>query len=105
MGDGSKYGIKINYEIQNKPEGIAQAFIIGKKFIEESNVALILGDNLFHGDNLINQLKNSFNLEDGASIFAYPVSDPERYGVVEFNSLGKALSIEEKPKIQKVNLQ
>ena len=98
LGDGSKYGIKINYAIQNKPEGIAQAFIIGKKFIEESNVALILGDNLFHGDNLINQLKNSFNLEDGASIFAYPVSDPERYGVVEFNSLGKALSIEEKPK-------
>ena len=83
LGDGSKYGIKINYAIQNKPEGIAQAFIIGKKFIEESNVALILGDNLFHGDN---------------SIFAYPVSDPERYGVVEFNSLGKALSIEEKPK-------
>ena len=98
LGDGSKYGIKINYAIQNKPEGIAQAFIIGKKFIEGSNVALILGDNLFHGDNLINQLKNSFNLEDGASIFAYPVSDPERYGVVEFNSLGKALSIEEKPK-------
>ena len=85
LGDGSKYGI-------------TQAFIIGKKFIEESNVALILGDNLFHGDKLINQVKNSFNLQDGASIFAYPVSDPERYGVVEFDSLGKALSIEEKPK-------
>ena len=98
LGDGSKYGININYAIQNKPEGIAQAFIIGKNFIGESNVALILGDNLFHGDNLINQLKNSFNLESGASIFAYPVSDPERYGVVKFNTSGKALSIEEKPK-------
>ena len=98
LGDGSKFGIKINYEIQNKPEGIAQAFIIGKRFIGESNVALILGDNLFHGDHLIDRLRHSFNLKKGASIFAYPVSDPERYGVVEFNKRGKAYRIEEKPK-------
>ncbi len=98
LGDGSKFGIRITYEIQNKPEGIAQAFIIGKRFIGKSNVALILGDNLFHGDYLIDRLKHSFNLKKGASIFAYPVSDPERYGVVEFNSRGRAYSIEEKPK-------
>jgi len=98
LGDGSQFGIKIKYEIQNRPEGIAQSFLIGKDFIKDSNVALILGDNLFHGDNLINSLQNSFNINKGASIFVYPVSDPERYGVVEFNSEGKAYSIREKPK-------
>ena len=98
LGDGSQFGIKIKYEIQNRPEGIAQSFLIGKDFIKDSNVALILGDNLFHGDNLINSLQNSFNINKGASIFVYPVSDPERYGVVEFNSEGKAYSIKEKPK-------
>ena len=98
LGDGSQFGIKIKYEIQKRPEGIAQSFLIGKDFIKDSNVALILGDNLFHGDNLINSLQNSFNINKGASIFVYPVSDPERYGVVEFNSEGKAYSIREKPK-------
>jgi len=98
LGNGSQLGINISYEIQLKPEGIAQAFIIGKKFIGESSVSLILGDNLFHGDNLINNLQNSFNLNKGASIFVYPVSDPERYGVVAFDSDGKAYDIEEKPK-------
>ena len=98
LGDGSQFGIKVNYEIQKRPEGIAQSIIIGKNFIKDSNVALILGDNLFHGDNLINNLQNSFKLNKGASIFVYPVSDPERYGVVEFNKEGKVYSIEEKPK-------
>ena len=97
LGNGSKFGIKISYEVQNRPEGIAQSFIIGKKFIKDSKVALILGDNLFHGYSLINSLQNCFNLKKGASIFVYPVSDPERYGVVEFNDEGKAYSIEEKP--------
>ena len=98
LGDGSQFGINISYEIQLKAEGIAQAFIIGKKFIGESSVSLILGDNLFHGDNLTNNLKNSFNHNKGGSIFVYPVSDPERYGVVTFDSNGKAYDIEEKPK-------
>ncbi len=97
LGDGSQFGIKVNYEIQKKPEGIAQSIIIGKNFIKDSNVALILGDNIFHGDNLIKNLQNGFNHNRGASIFVYPVSDPERYGVVEFNKKGKVYSIEEKP--------
>ncbi len=97
LGDGSKLGININYEIQEKPEGIAQALIIGKKFIGESNVTLILGDNMFHGNYLIDQLQKSFKVKKGATIFAYPVSDPERYGVVEFDSNGKAYKVEEKP--------
>ena len=98
LGDGSQFGIKVNYEIQKRPEGIAQSIIIGKNFIKDSNVALILGDNIFHGDNLIKNLHNGFNHNSGASIFVYPVSDPERYGVVEFNKKGKVYSIEEKPK-------
>ena len=98
LGDGSQFGIRISYETQKKPEGIAQAFIIGKEFINESNVTLILGDNLYHGNYLINQLQKSFIRKKGATIFAYPVSDPERYGVVEFDLDGKAYRVEEKPK-------
>ena len=101
LGNGSNFGININYEVQEKPEGIPQAFIIGKEFIKKSSVTLILGDNLFHGNNLIEQLRKSFILKKGATIFAYPVIDPERYGVVEFNSDGKAFKIEEKPKNSK----
>ncbi len=97
LGTGSKFGIKLNYEIQEKPKGIAQAFLIGKEFIKGSDVTLILGDNLFHGNHLINQLHKSFNRKKGATIFAYPVSDPQRYGVVEFDSNGKAFKVEEKP--------
>ena len=97
LGDGSQIGIKIEYEIQKKPEGIAQALVIGREFIKESQVALILGDNLFHGDNLINLLQKNNLLNKGASVFSYPVTDPERYGVIEFNSNQKAISIEEKP--------
>ena len=101
LGNGSNFGVKINYAVQERPEGIPQAFIIGKEFINESNVTLILGDNLFHGNYLINQLRKSFSFKKGATIFAYPVIDPERYGVVEFNSDGKALKIEEKPSFEK----
>lgn len=97
LGNGSQLGINIKYEVQEKPEGIAQAFIIGKEFIKDSNVALILGDNLFHGNDLIFQLQKSAGMKKGATIFAYPVRNPQRYGVVEFDSNGRALRIEEKP--------
>ena len=98
LGNGSQFGINIKYKIQKKPEGIAQAFLIAEDFIKNSSVALILGDNLFHGDFLVNRLQKSYLLNEGASIFAYSVSDPERYGVVEFDSKGIAYNIEEKPK-------
>ena len=98
LGNGSQFGITIKYKIQSKPEGIAQAFLIAEDFIGNSSVALILGDNLFHGDFLVNRLQKSYLLNEGASIFAYSVSDPERYGVVEFDSKGIAYNIEEKPK-------
>jgi glucose-1-phosphate thymidylyltransferase len=96
LGDGSKIGVNFSYQVQPKPAGIAQAFVLGDKFIGKSNVCLILGDNLFYGrmDFLRNALKNT----SGATIFGYPVHDPERYGVVEFDQSGKAISIEEKPK-------
>ena len=98
LGNGSQFGINIKYKIQAKPEGIAQAFLIAEDFIENSNVTLILGDNLFHGDFLVNRLQKSFLLNEGALIFAYSVVDPERYGVIEFDSNGIAYKIEEKPK-------
>ena len=98
LGNGSQFGITIKYKIQSKPDGIAQAFLIAEDFIENSSVTLILGDNLFHGDFLANKLQKLYQLDEGASIFAYSVSDPERYGVVEFDSKGIAYSIEEKPK-------
>ncbi len=97
LGNGSQFGISIKYKIQTKPEGIAQAFLIAEEFIKNSSVTLILGDNLFHGDFLVNQLQKNYLSNEGASIFAYSVSDPQRYGVVEFDSKGKAYNIEEKP--------
>ena len=97
LGNGSQFGINIKYKIQTKPEGIAQAFLIAEEFIKNSSVTLILGDNLFHGDFFVNQLQKNYLLNEGASIFAYSVSDPQRYGVVEFDSKGKAYNIEEKP--------
>ena len=97
LGNGSQFGINIKYKIQAKPEGIAQAFLIADEFIKNSSVTLILGDNLFHGDYLVNQLQKNYLLNEGASIFAYSVSDPQRYGVVEFDSRGIAYNIEEKP--------
>ena len=98
LGNGSQFGINIKYKIQAKPEGIAQAFLIAEEFIENSSVTLILGDNLFHGDLLVNRLQKNNLLDEGATIFAYSVFDPERYGVVEFDSKGVAYNIEEKPK-------
>ena len=96
LGDGSQYGVSFEFETQENPNGLAEAFIIGEKFIDGENVALILGDNIFHGVGLGKQL-NNIDLEIGATIFAYRVADPERYGVIEFASDGKVISIEEKP--------
>ena len=102
LGDGHIWGLDISYQIQPSPDGLAQAFILAEDFIGDDLSALILGDNIFHGNNMTNLLVNASNNED-ATIFAYHVSDPERYGVVEFDSNQKAISIEEKPKITKSN--
>jgi glucose-1-phosphate thymidylyltransferase len=97
FGDGSQLGIELSYAVQPRPEGLAQAFLIGEEFLAESPAALILGDNLFFGHGLPEQLQRVAASQDGATIFAYHVKDPERYGVVEFDKSGKARSIEEKP--------
>ena len=102
LGDGSQYGVSFEYAIQPKPNGLAEAFIISEKFIDHQNIALILGDNIFHGVGLGKQLE-TIQTSHGATIFAYQVSDPERYGVVEFTEDGAVLSIEEKPKFPKSN--
>jgi len=102
LGDGSRIGCKFTYAVQKVPNGLAQAFVIGEKFIAGDDVALILGDNIFHGDSISNLLPNIQNPEGGI-VFAYQVSDPERYGVVEFDKDFKALSIEEKPVRPKSN--
>jgi glucose-1-phosphate thymidylyltransferase len=101
LGDGSQWGLNLHYEVQPKPEGLAQAFIIGRKFVGNDLATLILGDNLYYGPNLTESLVNAGKRSDGATVFAYWVSDPERYGVVEIDAAGKALSIEEKPKAPK----
>jgi len=98
LGDGKKWGISIDYQIQKEPRGIAEAFLIGKEFIGKSEIVLILGDNLFFGNDLTFKLKKACLQERGATIFAYPVKDPQRYGVVSFDKNNKAISIEEKPK-------
>lgn len=98
LGDGSKLGVKFSYEIQKEPKGIAESFIIGEKFINGDNVALILGDNIFHGFGFSSMLKLVGLKNKGATIFGYRVKDPERFGVVEFDETGHAVSIEEKPK-------
>jgi glucose-1-phosphate thymidylyltransferase len=100
LGDGSQYGARFQYAVQEKPNGLAEAFIIGEDFIGNDDVALVLGDNIFHGVGLGTQLR-SINTQSGATIFAYKVSDPERYGVVEFSQDGKVISIEEKPESPK----
>lgn len=97
LGDGSRFGIHLQYATQPKPEGIAQAFLIGRDFIGPSCCALVLGDNIFYGHDLVKDLKAAGQKHSGARVFAYPVHDPERYGVVEFDDHGKALSIQEKP--------
>jgi glucose-1-phosphate thymidylyltransferase len=97
LGDGSQFGIHLEYKVQPKPEGIAQAFLLGESFLGESACALVLGDNIFYGHDLAKDLREAAGKTKGARVFAYPVHDPERYGVVEFDRSGKALSIEEKP--------
>jgi len=96
LGDGSQVGCRFEYEVQHEPKGLAEAFTIGEKFIGEDKVALVLGDNIFYGNGLGTLLRSKVDI-NGAAIFAYPVKDPERYGVVEFNDVKKAISIEEKP--------
>lgn len=102
LGDGSQWGIQLSYAVQPKPEGLAQAFIIAEDFIAGQNSALILGDNIYYGHNLEALLHKATQLQSGATVFAYHVNDPERYGVVEFKA-GKAISLEEKPKLPKSN--
>jgi len=97
LGDGSQFGIRLQYEVQPKPEGIAQAFLVGEQFLAGQACALVLGDNIFYGHDLAKDLRQAATNTRGARVFAYPVHDPERYGVVEFDGAGRALSIEEKP--------
>ncbi len=97
LGDGHQWGINLQYAVQPSPDGLAQAFILGKDFIGQSDAALVLGDNIFYGHELSTLLINSNSKESGATVFAYPVNDPERYGVVEFDRQGRVLSLEEKP--------
>jgi glucose-1-phosphate thymidylyltransferase len=101
LGDGKRWGIKLRYAVQPKPEGIAQAFLIGREFIGSDRVALVLGDNLFYGHDLTELLRSASARSRGATVFAYPVNDPGHYGVIEFDAKGKAISIEEKPKAPK----
>jgi glucose-1-phosphate thymidylyltransferase len=103
LGDGSDFGIEIEYAIQPSPDGLARAFLIGEDFIGDSNVALVLGDNIFYGQNFTANLKAATSKENGATIFGYHVKDPERFGVVDFDTNGKVISIEEKPKTPKSN--
>ncbi len=103
LGDGHQFGIRLSYEVQPSPDGLAQAFIIGADFIGKDHVAMILGDNIFAGHGLKKRLLRAVNKQEGATVFGYYVDDPERFGIVEFNSDGKAVSIEEKPANPKSN--
>lgn len=103
LGDGSKWGLDLHYEIQQSPEGLAQAFLIGRAFLGSSQCALVLGDNIFYGHDLTSQLRKANARASGATVFAYHVDDPERYGVVEFDRHGHAVSLEEKPRKPRSN--
>lgn len=101
LGDGHSWGLNISYAVQPSPDGLAQAFLIGREFIGDDACALVLGDNVYYGQSLSKQLQEAARMTEGATVFAYPVQDPERYGVVEFDGAGKAISLEEKPKSPK----
>jgi len=103
LGDGSQWGLNLQYAVQPSPDGLAQAFIIGADFVGHGPSALVLGDNIFYGHEMANDLKAASRQDSGATVFAYRVNDPERYGVVEFDAAGKAISLEEKPKTPKSN--
>lgn len=103
LGDGHQFGIELSYAVQPSPDGLAQAFIIGEEFIGNDSVAMVLGDNIFHGQGLTKRLRAAASKEKGATVFGYYVDDPERFGIVEFDGDGKAISIEEKPEKPKSN--
>jgi glucose-1-phosphate thymidylyltransferase len=103
LGDGSQFGLKLEYRVQPSPDGLAQAFIIGETFIGKDSVCLVLGDNIFYGYNFTTMLEEASQIKSGSTVFGYYVNDPDRYGVVEFDVAGKAISIEEKPKVPKSN--
>lgn len=103
LGDGSSYGVNLSYAIQHTPDGLAQAFIIGEEFIDGDSCAMVLGDNIFYGEGLDKHLREAAARENGATVFGYYVNDPERFGIVEFDQNGRAISIEEKPKNPKSN--
>lgn len=103
LGDGSQWGLNLSYSVQSSPDGLAQAFILGADFVGNDDSCLILGDNIYHGSGMSKLLQNANAQDAGATVFAYHVTDPERFGVVEFDKAGKAISIEEKPKVPKSN--
>ena len=103
LGDGSRYGIHLSYKVQPSPDGLAQAFILGEEFINGESCAMILGDNIFYGAGLTKHLRKAAANTEGATVFGYYVDDPERFGVIEFDQNGKAISIEEKPQNPKTN--
>lgn len=103
LGDGSNYGINLSYEVQPSPDGLAQAFLIGESFIDGDSCAMILGDNIFYGNGLTKHIKEATGRTNGATVFGYYVDDPERFGIIEFDECGKAVSIEEKPENPKSN--
>jgi len=101
LGDGRRWGLNLSYAVQPSPDGLAQAFVIGRDFVGRDPAALVLGDNIFYGHDLFEQLQSANRREEGATIFAYPVADPERYGVAEFDAAGRVTSLEEKPRVPK----